>query len=1279
MRLLPDGNADPSFGVGGVVTIDTNPLDDDTFDDVLVQPDGRIVASGGLIVRYLDDGSLDTSFSGDGKLGPIGGVFNGMIAETIVLQGDGKLLVGGTYSGSQMSIGRLNADGSTDTGFGSNGRVNTSFGMTGAWVRSLLVLPDGKILAGGESGADLAIAQYSPDGVLDANFGTGGSVTFDLSPGASDRVLELIRQSDGRLVAAGLIQPQDVLGSMGLVRFNADGSHDATFGTTNGRTVLNVVEGRYFIPGQASGAGDDIIVSGVLGDYGTPVDFAVARFDADGAPVDSYGDGGVAGAAFTGPGSNRASDVLVLPDGRFVVAGSTWGPFNTSDFMLARYLPDGAPDATFGEGGTVLTDFGRSEFSNVLAVQDDGKLVVAGRFVDRDGRFTLAMARYNEDGTLDTGFGDEGRVIADFGANEFFASVAIQHDGKILAAGWVSRRTTTNDQDLIVVRYDPDGTLDGAFGTGGITAIDFGESERGTALLLQPDGKIVLAGEALLRLPSYPSASVAARLQADGSLDTTFGDGGKVIVEFTSGSEDEGFSRLARYADGRILAFGNAGLARFLPGGTLDPSFDGDGKLTPSLADAGFTLVTDAILQPDGKILIGGTERSAAVSRFVVARLNADGSRDSMFSDDGAATASFAAGRATLSAMTLTTTGQVLTVGYVGDLEENTDFAVARFQNDLFIESTDADDVIFADVLHVRDTLGPRVRVWVNADPQQAPPTHEVPISSFDALHLDAGGGNDRVTLETSGMFPRTSVSGGEGADQFTVTGSGTAAGVTFEGGVGNDSLAVDTVYSPATVVFPVQFTGGDGVDSLVINGTDGKDAYVFRTSNAFAAGNYAITTDTLSTLRVDAGAGDDDVTIDPDSHFPPVTIAGGAGEDTVDVTPGRTTAERMIRFQFDGDADDDVLIVRGGQLFMSAIPRHGYDGGAGTDRFRFVGTNERDAVRLLINSGTPFVEVDGNRIDLVSVEAESYDTGAGDDWVQVGSHSMPADVETGDGNDRLTYIGGTQEPITFHLGGDPDDRDTLELFRGDFTFDKDLGEAAPNLTLLTGTAAQVTFNVSQSFAKLDVADGTVARLAAGGEKTLSLLDLAIAPKGTLDLADHEMHIPAMLDGWKALLVAIEDWVGRARNSNAGMWKGTGITSSVAAANPLTGLAVWANDQVDAPFVPITVKYTYNGDATLDGRVNSDDYFLIDRGFLAQPAKPLYRDGDFNFDDRINSDDYFLIDSAFLGQGSPGSATAASVAMPDVEVVGQRRRVRVEPVERAFDVVRAVRRVGTRR
>ena len=148
--------------------------------------------------------------------------------------------------------------------------------------------------------------------------------------------------------------------------------------------------------------------------------------------------------------------------------------------------------------------------------------------------------------------------------------------------------------------------------------------------------------------------------------------------------------------------------------------------------------------------------------------------------------------------------------------------------------------------------------------------------------------------------------------------------------------------------------------------------------------------------------------------------------------------------------------------------------------------------------------------------------------------------------------------------------------------------------------------------------------------------ELTIAPDATLDLADSDLLVRADAGSRQQVLADVTDHIRSARNAPAGRWRGPGLTSSVAATNPLTGLAVgFADDGV-------LVKHTYNGDANLDGRINSDDYFRIDSGFLAQPANPRFANGDFNYDGKINSDEYFLIDSAFLGQGTPLSGSGDS-------------------------------------
>ena len=216
---------------------------------------------------------------------------------------------------------------------------------------------------------------------------------------------------------------------------------------------------------------------------------------------------------------------------------------------------------------------------------------------------------------------------------------------------------------------------------------------------------------------------------------------------------------------------------------------------------------------------------------------------------------------------------------------------------------------------------------------------------------------------------------------------------------------------------------------------------------------------------------------------------------------------------------------------------------------------------------------------------------------------------------------------------------------------------AVPGLFLTASNVGTVVnFGSTQHLRGLRV-EGARASLAPGGNKVLFLKNPTATPvivnAGTLDLNDNDMIVQSSAANRDAALANVVNLIRSAR-SGPTPWQGSGITSSAAAARPVTGLAAMLNpglatfsgEVVDANAV--LVKYTYNGDANFDGRINSDDYFRIDSGFLAQPVNPGYRDGDFNYDNRINSDDYFLIDSAFLGQGVPlDGAVLAAVAVPE--------------------------------
>src|SRR5438552_9498231 len=311
-------------------------------------------------------------------------------------------------------------------------------------------------------------------------------------------------------------------------------------------------------------------------DCGSPpavcvADFALARYNADGSLDLTFGSAGRVVTDFGG--DDTAFALAVQSDGKIVVAGVSTGGVSM-DFALARYDSDGTLDGTFGSGGQVVTDLGGQDEAFALVVQPDGALVAAG-VSTAAGSLDFALARYNTDGTPDATFGNAGQVVTDFGpafvgsdpsncalpiadfhgADVAFA-LALQPDGKLVAAG-------VSTGDFALARYNADGSLDTTFGTCGRVITDFaGDDAAASALVVQPDGKLVAAGRS--SLGNHPSFSLA-RYSSDGTLDPIFGAGGRVVTEV--GSDAEAFALVLQPDDGHLLVAGAAGgdfaLARY--------------------------------------------------------------------------------------------------------------------------------------------------------------------------------------------------------------------------------------------------------------------------------------------------------------------------------------------------------------------------------------------------------------------------------------------------------------------------------------------------------------------------------------------------------------------------------------------------------------------------------------------------------------------------------------------------------------------------------------------
>ena len=348
----------------------------------------------------------------------------------------------------------------------------------------------------------------------------------------------------------------------------------------------------------------------------------------------SFGDDGKVITDF-GDGGEEATDVVLQPDGKIVVAGVASSFEIGGLFALARYLPNGTLDTTFGGDGRVTTDVGGGT-AHAVALQPDGKIVLAGVAPSPSTGSDFALARYLPNGTLDTTFGGDGRVITDFGGDDIAIAVTLQPDGKIVVAGRATTNPATGHTDFALARYLPNGTLDTTFGGDGrVTTAFFEDHATAGGVVLQPDGKIVATGEAN-NLSTGNRDFALARYLPNGTLDTTFGGDGLVTTALEG---DVGSGGVALQPDSKIVLAGGVGfppdiaLARYLPNGTLDTTFGGDGLVITDFGD--FEFATDVAFQPDGKIVATGQASSNDAAGFALVRYHPNGTLDTTFGGDG--------------------------------------------------------------------------------------------------------------------------------------------------------------------------------------------------------------------------------------------------------------------------------------------------------------------------------------------------------------------------------------------------------------------------------------------------------------------------------------------------------------------------------------------------------------------------------------------------------------------------------------------------------------------
>ncbi len=398
------------------------------------------------------------------------------------------------------------ADGDLDPAFGSGGTLMTDFNRSTDWANAVAIQPDGKLVVVGTtykqndySNEDFAVARYNPDGTLDSSFGRGGKVRTDF-PGLAAVASSVVIQPDGKIVVAGGAFPLfTFLGNFEIVRYNSNGSLDRTFG--NGGIVTTVFDAGSYANAVALQPDGKIVAVGsdfvdfVVGDQ-SDIDFALARYNPNGSLDTTFGNGGLVSTDFVGK-EDDAFSVLIQPDGKIIAVGSANDPVRNYDFAAVRYLTNGTIDTTFGQSGKVQTDFGDQNFDRAhsAVLQPDGKIVAAGFAISQGGGVeNFAVARYRPNGTLDRSFARSGMTEISFGSCCQSANqVLLQSDGKIIVVGYPDSEST--DSDFTLARLNTNGSLDLSFGIGGKVRTSFGDLNGGAnGAALQADGKIVAVG-----------------------------------------------------------------------------------------------------------------------------------------------------------------------------------------------------------------------------------------------------------------------------------------------------------------------------------------------------------------------------------------------------------------------------------------------------------------------------------------------------------------------------------------------------------------------------------------------------------------------------------------------------------------------------------------------------------------------------------------------------------------------------------------------------------------